>query len=112
MMMLIKSALERLGAWWHEDFRVVQEQGDTLPAVVRKNSLVHMVDAGKSWSVGFQCPCGCGEVIELLLLPEVEPHWSLTVDRLNRPTLSPSVWKATGCRSHFWMRGGRIVWAR
>ncbi|WP_420884462.1 DUF6527 family protein [Amnimonas aquatica] len=69
-----------------------------------------MIDAGEHWSVGFQCPCGCGDIIELLLLPAVRPHWALSVDGLGRPTLYPSVWRTTGCRSHFWLRQGRTVW--
>ncbi|WP_366809845.1 DUF6527 family protein [Sphingomonas sp.] len=64
----------------------------------------------EDWSVGLRCPCGCGETIELMLLPEVRPRWSLTLDQLDRPSLSPSVWRRTGCRSHFWLRCGRVTW--
>ncbi|MDM9644782.1 DUF6527 family protein [Rhizobium sp. S163] len=28
----------------------------------------------------------------------------------DRPTLHPSVWRNSGCRSHFWVRRGRIAW--
>jgi hypothetical protein len=62
------------------------------------------------WSVGMRCPCGCGQRLELMLLKQVKPRWDLTIDRKGRPTLCPSVWLRTGCRSHFWVRAGKIIW--
>ncbi|HGM6050712.1 DUF6527 family protein [Stenotrophomonas bentonitica] len=69
-----------------------------------------MLDHGEEWSIGLNCPCGCGEVVELLLIEEVDENWSLRIDDIGRPTLTPSVWKATGCRSHFWITNGQIRW--
>ncbi|WP_407645830.1 DUF6527 family protein [Alloalcanivorax profundimaris] len=111
MIAWLQDVLERLAAWWRGDLRVFHAEGDTLPPEIPHKRLIHMIEDGVSWSVGFTCPCGCGDVIELLLLRAVEPHWSLSVDRFGRPTLHPSVWKKTGCKSHFWLRSGRIVWA-
>lgn len=88
--------------------RVVR--GDTLPAVLPRRDLVLLQDDGEDWSVGFLCPCGCGDTLELALLPEVKPNWKLTVDIRGRPTLHPSIWRTVGCQSHFWVRSGRIVW--
>ncbi|MFX8036043.1 DUF6527 family protein [Acinetobacter baumannii] len=34
----------------------------------------------------------------------------MTVDESNFPTLSPSIWRSKGCRSHFFVREGLIVW--
>ncbi len=111
MIFWLKSTFERLAAWWRGDLKVVPGEGDTLPARIQRQRLIHMMEAGESWSVGFHCPCGCGDVIELLLLSTVNPHWTLSVDRLDRPTLHPSVWKSTGCRSHFWVKNGQIIWS-
>ncbi|WP_425525696.1 DUF6527 family protein [Xanthomonas campestris] len=57
------------------------------------------------------CPCGCGEVIELSLSPESRNFWKLAVEA-GRPTLHPSVWRKTGCGSHFWVRRGRVQWVK
>lgn len=111
MIAWLNRGLERLGAWWRGDLKVVRGEGDTLPPAIQRARLVHMVDAGENWSVGFHCPCGCGDVIELLLLPDADPHWTLAVDHIGRPTLHPSVWKNMGCKSHFWLRQGRVIWA-
>ncbi|MDX8494192.1 DUF6527 family protein [Mesorhizobium sp. VK22B] len=56
------------------------------------------------------CPCGCGRRLELMLLKGVKPRWDLDVDQHDFPTLYPSVWVADGCRSHFFLRSGRIDW--
>jgi hypothetical protein len=48
--------------------------------------------------------------IELLVIPEAKPRWDIRIDGKNRPTLLPSVWVQRGCRSHFWVQAGRIVW--
>lgn len=59
-----------------------------------------------------QCPCGCGDLIMLSLAKDASPSWRVKLDRLGRPSLSPSVNKTSGCRSHFWLRKGKIEWAR
>lgn len=85
-------------------------KGDILPTILPKHDFILLHDDGENWSVGFQCPCGCGDVIELVLLPNVKPRWDIYIDWRGRPTLSPSVWKTTGCRSHFWVKDGKIKW--
>lgn len=41
---------------------------------------------------------------------QVKPRWSLEVDAQGLPTLRPSVWLTGGCRSHFFLRKGKIIW--
>jgi len=107
-----------LHRWWRNtkerwflparQLRVVE--GDTLPIRLPRRDLMVAREDGEDWSVGMSCPCGCGETIELMLVPEAKPRWTLAVDGRNRPSLSPSVWRRTGCRSHFWVRAGRVHW--
>jgi hypothetical protein len=85
-------------------------EGDGIPAVIPAGTLVVAREDGELWSAGMLCPCGCGRVIELMLLPDVKPRWDLAVDRRSRPSLSPSVWAIGGCRSHFWLRSGQVHW--
>lgn len=83
---------------------------DILPAKMPRRNLVLVRDGDDDWSVGMRCPCGCGDVIELALQADVTPRWDLDADRAVRPSLSPSIWRRTGCRSHFWVRQGRVRW--
>ncbi|WBH17724.1 DUF6527 family protein [Sphingomonas radiodurans] len=95
---------------WRPWRRLRVADGDTLPATLPSRDLVVVRDDGEDWSVGMRCPCGCGDTIELVLVAEAKPRWSLAFDRHGRPSLSPSVWRRAGCRSHFWVRGGRVEW--
>lgn len=90
--------------------RVVIKVGDLLPSKLPRHDLILLQDGGENWSVGFLCPCGCGDTVELLLLPNVKPRWDIRVDARRRPTLTPSIWKSTGCKSHFWVMDGKIIW--
>ena len=103
-------ASRRWFARWRGEFLIVRAEGDMLPEIRSSQQMIQMLDDGKDWSVGFLCPCGCGETIELLLPRFVSPRWSLVVDDIGRPTLSPSVWRNEGCRSHFFVKRGRVVW--
>ncbi len=68
--------------------------------------------SGEPWGLGFVCPCGCGELIELNLMPEVRPCWKVKMHWDSTPSLHPSVWRKVGCRSHFWLREGKVRWVR
>jgi hypothetical protein len=61
------------------------------------------------WSL-FLCPCGCRSVVTLSLQQVHWPRWRLSKTPGGRPTLYPSVWRDTGCLSHFWLRDGRVAW--
>ncbi len=55
-----------------------------------------------------KCCCGCGEKVVTPLKPT---EWSLSVTQ-GAVTLYPSIgnW-SFGCRSHYWIRNNRVVWA-
>lgn len=103
--------------WWRDLWervaparRVHIIEGDSLPATLPRRDLVLARDGDEDWCVGLRCPCGCRSTIELLVVPEAKPRWDLAIDKKGRPSLSPSVWRKTGCRSHFWLRAGRVRW--
>lgn len=79
---------------------------------VPKNRTLYLIGERQPWSAAFLCPCKCGEVIQLSLLPQDSPSWSATVDKDGFATLAPSVWRTKGCRSHFFVRRGSVVWCR
>ncbi|MHA6933590.1 DUF6527 family protein [Ralstonia pseudosolanacearum] len=83
---------------------------EELPARLPLRALTLAREGGEEWCIAMRCPCGCGQRVELPLLEEVSPHWRLSVDKKGRPTLSPSIWLRDGCCSHFFVRGGKIVW--
>lgn len=84
---------------------------DELPNSYADN-LVYVVGEGKNlWIAAFLCPCGCGALIQLSLLENDSPHWSLSIID-NRPTISPSINRISGCCSHFFLRKGAVEWCK
>lgn len=63
-----------------------------------------------AWKAVMVCPCGCKGLIELNLAPPGPPLWRVAGPEGAPVTVHPSVWRTTGCRSHFWIRNGEVVW--
>ena len=62
------------------------------------------------WAASMLCPCGCNDEIQLNLLAQVRPRWTANIGSDGAVTLTPSVWRQSGCRSHFILRRGHITW--
>lgn len=56
------------------------------------------------WAIVMLCPCGCGGQVVL-----DTDRWSYTLGADGALTITPSVQWIAGCRSHFWIREGRVV---
>jgi hypothetical protein len=65
-------------------------------------------DGNKDQFAALLCPCGCGEEINLNLEPDEEPCWHLASG--NFTDLSPSIWKSNNCKSHFFIKEGKVKW--
>jgi hypothetical protein len=87
------------------------ERVDELPDSPRSRT-IYCLGEHLPWSAVLLCPCGCRAPIHLSLLPEEEPSWQLTISQNNIPTLTPSVWRTEGCKSHFWVNQGKVTWCR
>jgi hypothetical protein len=55
------------------------------------------------------CPDGCGEIITVNLDPRTAKAWRF-YRRHNKISVFPSVWRDTGCKSHFILWNDVIVW--
>lgn len=110
------SKARRILAGWLERFerrprwKAVLLPDDNLPDDMPALTVFVTHDGGEKWSAGLLCPCGCGDTIELPLFPEADQCWSIHIDRRSRPTLRPSIWRKRGCRSHFFLREGLVMW--
>jgi len=77
-----------------------------------KGRTLYLLGIPEPWSAALLCPCGCEELIQISLLDNDSPSWRLRLNKRDQPTLDPSIWRKHGCRSHFFLREGRIVWYR
>ena len=85
-------------------------QVDELPDRLEGGTLYILGEGHHRWSVALQCPCRCRAIIQLNLLAEAEPRWNLALHRDETVTLYPSIWRQKGCRSHFFIRRGKVEW--
>jgi hypothetical protein len=83
---------------------------DDEPRRLNARVLYIVEDAGIAWSAIMACPCRCGAVLHMNLIPDAKPVWRLDQRPDGVPSLTPSVWRMEGCRSHFFLRDGRIEW--
>ena len=68
-----------------------------------------LVRRGVDRSLTVLCPDGCGETLTINLDQRAGPAWRLYVDGRS-VSLFPSVWRHTGCCSHFIVWKSRIYW--
>lgn len=113
----VRGTLDRLRQWSGTKVRrrgprIHYERVEEFPSQLRSATLYVAGDEHYPWAAALLCPCGCGEVIELNLLEQASPCWSVRKNRDGTVTLIPSVWRTKGCQSHFLIRDSRIDWFR
>lgn len=82
----------------HEADALLEQTGDCV--LVRRDSLRSFV---------MVCPDGCGDTLTINLDPRTAKAWRFYRKR-NQISLFPSVWRDTGCGSHFIVWNHTIVW--
>lgn len=85
------------------------EAVDAAPECPRNDTVYLITEEGVPWSVALKCPCGCGEMLFLSLL-EGSPRWRIEQHRNGTVSISPSIWRTSGCKSHFFLKKGLIAW--
>jgi hypothetical protein len=100
----------RLWLWLFPGSRLRLREVADAPDAPALRVMYVMGACGHKWHLIMRCPCGCGASIYLNLLPDDRPLWKLEIHEDGTFSLSPSVWRTTGCRSHFFVRRSRIEW--
>lgn len=83
---------------------------EELPDNLDSKTLYVVGEAEYLWFAAIACPCGCGETLHMSLMPDERPRWKLIEHPDGTVSLTPSVWRVKGCRSHFWLKRGVIEW--
>ena len=64
----------------------------------------------KKFSTTFHnCPCGCGEVVVIPITISFADGWELFIEN-DHVSLHPSLLQRFACKSHYYIRKGKIVW--
>jgi hypothetical protein len=95
--------------WWPGKWRLVYV--DDPPDAPARRRLYVVGTPDDPFQAVMDCPCGCRTPIFLdLVKSQGAQHWRLRIAPNGCPSLVPSVWRVDGCRSHFWLKEGRIRW--
>ena len=91
------------------DFRGAIEHRHEADDVVAKPGEAALVHRGVDRSLVMACPDGCGETLTINLDRRSGPAWRYYRDAA-AISMYPSVWRTTGCKSHFIVWRSRIYW--
>jgi Family of unknown function (DUF6527) len=68
-----------------------------------------LVERGRPRLILLSCPCGCGEEFPINLDPRSGPAWRFYGGDRTGISVFPSVWRTSGCRSHYVIWRDRIL---
>ena len=105
--LFLLSLLQRTGLW-RAAYR--SRHVTDLPEKLKPRLVYIVGEDGHDWSAAMLCPGGCGKVLEMNLLADAHPNWSVAEQSNGRVTLRPSVWLKTGCGCHFILSNGLVQW--
>jgi hypothetical protein len=72
-------------------------------------SSIYTVGDPAKWAI-LECPCGCGDTIDVNLMTSRKPVWQLSIID-GKATFHPSLWvPKENCGAHFWIRQSTIIW--
>lgn len=90
-------------------FRGAVEHRHEADELIRAPGEAVVVHRGVDRSLTMACPDGCGETLTINLDRRTGPAWRLYSEE-SGISLYPSVWRNTGCCSHFIVWRSRIYW--
>jgi hypothetical protein len=107
--------LQKLRNWYNRLFkkekRYKYKYVEDVPDELKPANLYIISNDTFYWQVAMLCPCGCKKTLHLNLIKGNHPKWSFDIDKKKRISLHPSIDRTVGCKSHFWVRKGKIIWA-
>lgn len=108
MRYLIKKISSILVEWFQPKHKM--EYKEEVPQFLAEKTIYVIGNPSTPWLIAFKCPCGCNNVIHLNLLSDAKPQWRFYITTKKRVSISPSVWRTTGCKSHFFIRKSKVRW--
>lgn len=87
----------------------VERHSEAASLVVSPGDCAIVVRGGIQRQFVMRCPDGCGETLSVNLDARSAKAWRI-YQRRDRWSLFPSIDRPTGCKSHFILWHGRILW--
>ena len=112
------SIISKLVRWFKNKYqlfaspRFKAEMVSEFPSIVMKRAMYIVKDGDEADTLIFKCPCGCNVDIYLNLLKDTRPQWDYYLPRKKQITVRPSIWRTSGCKSHFFIQKGKVIWVK
>lgn len=107
---MLRKFWDYICSWFAHDYRVVAVA--EKPSVLKKYKVYLIGENDSFWAAVFICPCGCEADVWLnILRADNRPTWVVKGMCGNKATITPSIWRQVGCKSHFFIKNGRLIWA-
>lgn len=109
---LLKPVYGLYRLWYRSRYRkLCVSVVDDIPDQATPGYLCLVGEGHNYWAATMRCPCGCGDTVTLNLIGP-HPVWRALIGQSGKVSLHPSVYRQTGCRSHYWVREGVVIWAK
>ena len=96
---LIRKIIEKWRDWFVPPYQTMYVED--LPEKLKRKTIYIIRDERFIEHASLLCPCGCGALLHMNLIPDERPCWFVTSHKNGAVSLKPSVWRQKGCRSHF-----------
>ena len=83
---------------------------DDVPDKFDNKTIYIIGNEGYYWQAVMICPCGCNKILHMNLMKQYYPSWKFKINKKEVITLSPSINRTVGCKSHFFISKGKIAW--
>ena len=83
---------------------------EDIPDAIQPRIIYIIQNNGYAWQLVILCPCGCRKNLHMNLTEEYKPSWKFKVDKRKRISIYPSIHRMVGCKSHFFIKKGKIIW--
>jgi len=103
-----KKIFRKLAGWFKSSYKAKFVKD--IPEIFDETTVYVVGDIHSPWVLVFQCPCGCKKIIQLNTLKEARPKWDFHIFSNKKIDISPSIWRTSGCKSHFLIRKGKLYW--
>lgn len=106
---MIKKLLKRFADFFGRNYKY--KFVNEVPDKLKSGAIYFIGHEDYYWQAIMKCPCGCKKNLHMNLIPDYKPYWQYKIEKNNRFTLSPSIHRMVGCKSHFFIRRGKVIWA-
>ena len=108
--------IKKLLRWWKRLFSREKKYShafvDDVPDHPDNKTIYLITHQEYCWQIVMICPCGCRKLLYMNAIKDHPPYWRFEIHGKYNVSLHPSIHRQVGCKSHFFVRRGKIDWCK